>query len=91
METSANVLLAVLMDAPNAKKDTTTMLTKSNALELHAQMLSDASFAHKKINVMKTHATMITNLSALMLMGSANAMLINGSTKTKHSALTVIR
>jgi hypothetical protein len=89
VETSANVLLAVLMDAPNAKKDTTTMLTKSNALKIRVQALLGASIA--LIPTFAIHVISKMDLWSPTLMDSANAMLINGSAKTKHSAQTVIR
>ena len=89
MEISANVLLAVLMDAPNAKKDTTTMLTKSNALKIPAQALLGASIALNRPSVI--HVISKMDSWSPTLMDSASAMLINGSAKTKRSALTVIR
>ncbi len=87
METSANVLLAVLMDAPNAKKITT--LKTNNALKIRVQPLLDASIALNRPSVI--HVISKMDSWSPTLMDSANAMLINGSTKTTISAQTVIR
>jgi hypothetical protein len=87
VETSANVLLAVLMDAPNAKRITT--LKTNNALKIRVQALLGASIA--LILTVVIHVMSKMDLWSPTLMDSASAMLINGSAKTKHSALTVIR
>ncbi len=87
METSANVFLAVLMDAPNAKRITT--LKANNALKIRVQPLLGASIALNLTVVIHVMSKM--DLWSPTLMDSASAMLINGSAKTKRSALTVIR
>jgi hypothetical protein len=87
VETSANVLFAVLMDVPNAKRITT--LKTNNALKIRVQVLLDASIALNRPSVI--HVISKMDSWSPTLMDSASAMLINGSAKIKISALTVIR
>jgi hypothetical protein len=75
------------MDASNAKRITT--LKTNNALKIRVQPLLGASIA--LILTVVIHVISKMDSWSPTLMDSASAMLINGSAKTKRSALTVIR
>ncbi len=87
MKISGNVLLAMLMDAPNVKPIIT--LKTEYVLKIRVQVLLGASTALIPASVI--HVISKMDSWSPTLMDSANAMLINGSTKTKISAQNVIR
>jgi hypothetical protein len=87
MRISGNVLLAMLMDVLNAKPIIT--LKTEYVWKIRVQVLLGAFIALIPTFVINVISKM--DLWSPTLMGSANAMLTNGSAKTKHSAQTVIR
>jgi hypothetical protein len=87
MRISGNVLLAMLMDAPNVKPIIT--LKTEYVLKIHVKPLLDVSIA--LILAVVIHVISKMDSWSPTLMGSASAMLTNGSAKTEHTAQTVIR
>jgi hypothetical protein len=87
-KTSADVLFAALMDAPNAQWVTT--LKTNNALKIRVQVISLGALAAL---ILASVIYVISNMASWnpTLMDSASALLANGSAKTKRSAQTVIR
>ncbi len=87
MRISGNVLLVMLMDVLNAKPIIT--LKTEYALKIRVQPLLGAFISLIPASVI--HVIYKMDSWSPTLMDSASAMLINGSAKTKHSALTAIR